>query len=379
MFPGVAVGSGLIHNGRAGRNEPRQPSADLLHDALALSATPVFSEEKSLPLPSHEPGAIDPLYVMVRGLEWQREGNVDAGWELLRLLRSPDSDIRVLAAGWLGKTERLRARDIRRAKKELGRIGTNEGADAWSRSSEKVNCMNTPYGLEMVDSCMSCRLRKNQWFCGLSTEGLRLLGDASHFITYPSGALLFVEGQTPRGAFVLCSGKVKLSTTSREGKVLILRIAEAGEAVGLSAVISGEPFELTAETTGPCQVNFIEREALLQRIEKSGELGLHSSQALSREFQAAYRDIHDLVLARSSAGKLARLLLSWSARRERPVDCAEVRIHPTMTHEEMAQMIGASRETVTRLIGDLKKRDFIRLEGSTLVIRNRVALEALAA
>jgi len=111
---------------------------------------------------------------------------------------------------------------------------------------------------------------------------------------------------------VLCLGKVKLSTTSRDGKVLILKMAEPGEALGLCAVISGTPYELTAETTGPCQVNFIDREALMKLLEKHGELGLHSAQALSREFQSAYRDIHELVLARSSAGKLARLLLSWS-------------------------------------------------------------------
>jgi CRP/FNR family transcriptional regulator, cyclic AMP receptor protein len=376
MFPGSAAGPGLIHSQYGSKNQ-LEPGTDLLHPAVAASATQALTEVKQHLPACLARGAIDPLYVMTRGLEWQQARNVDAGWELVRLLRSPDSDIRVLAAGLLAKTERLRARDFRRAKKKLSRMPMGDVTDALPAG--KVNRMNTPYGLEMVDSCMSCTLRKNQWFCGLSTEGLRLLGDASHLITYPSGALLFVEGQTPRGAFILCSGKAKLSTTSREGKVLILRIAEAGEALGLSAVISGQPFELTAETTGPCQVNFIDRDALLQRIEKSGELGLRSSQALSREFQAAYRDIHDLVLARSSAGKLARLLLSWTARREKPVDGPEVRIHPSMTHEEMAQMIGASRETVTRLIGDLKKRDLIRLEGSTLVIRNRVALEALAA
>ncbi len=55
----------------------------------------------------------------------------------------------------------------------------------------------------------------------------------------------------------------------------------------------------------------------------------------------------------------------------------ELRIHAPVTHEEMAQRIGASRETVTRL-GELKKKDLIKLEGTTLVIKNRTALEALA-
>lgn len=341
--------------------EPRQKAKSLTHTSSDC-----------------KPGAADPLYLMARAMEWQRERNPDAGWELVRLTRSDDDDTRVLAATLLARVERIRARDVERARRRLERLRVTRTRNATLQSLQKVNGMNTPYGLEMVENCMTCGLRRKQWFCGLSTESLRSLGDASHLITYPSGALLFVEGQSPRGAFVLCAGKVKLSTTSREGKVLILRIAEAGEALGLSAVISGEPFELTAETTGPCQVNFIERDALLERIGKNGELGLRSSQALSREFQSAYRDIHDLVLARSSAGKLAKLLLSWTERREKPAT-GEIRIHPTLTHEEMAQMIGASRETVTRLIGDLKRRDFIRLEGSTLVIRNRVALEAMAA
>ena len=215
--------------------------------------------------------------------------------------------------------------------------------------------------------------------CCFSPPVLKSFSSASHLSTYPGGAVLFVEGQMPRGALVLCSGKVKLSTTSREGKVLILKMAEAGEVLGLSAVISGTCYELTAETAGPCQVNFIEREALMRMVERNGELGLHSAQALSREFQSAYRDIHDLVLARSSAGKLARLLLSWTTSREKENAASEIRIRSSLTHEEMAQMIGSSRETVTRLLSDLKKKEFIRLEGSTLVIRNKTALEAIAA
>ncbi len=239
--------------------------------------------------------------------------------------------------------------------------------------------MNTPYGLDIIENCVTCKLRRDKWFCGLSPDVLKSFSAASHLSTYPGAAILFVEGQTPRGIQVLCSGKVKLSTTSRDGKVLILKMAEPGEALGLSAVISGTPYEVTAETVGPCQVNFIDRPAVMKLLDKYGELGLHSAQALSREFQSAYRDIHELVLARSSAGKLARLLLSWSGGHEMDIAGREIRIRSSMTHEEIAQMIGSSRETVTRLLSELKKKELIRLEGSTLVIRNRTALEALAA
>jgi len=83
-----------------------------------------------------------------------------------------------------------------------------------------------------------------------------------------------------------------------------------------------------------------------------------------------------LVLTRSSSGKLARLLLSLVGARDG--EAREVRIQTPATHEEMAQRIGASRETVTRLVSDLRKKDLIRLDGSTLVIKNRTALEAMA-
>jgi CRP/FNR family transcriptional regulator len=313
---------------------------------------------------------------------WHQQRDASAGWDLIQSLRSPDREARAMAAALLAKTEhsRLLVRDLRRARAHVTKPAARNVSHPppHGQVPSKVAEMNTPYGLEIVENCLTCKLRKDHWFCGLSADVLKLLSGASHLSTYPGNAVLFVEGQMPRGAFVLCSGKAKLSTTSRDGKVLILKIAEAGEVLGLSAVIAGEPFELTAETAGPCQVNFLEREALIRLVEKNGELGLRASQALSREFQSAYRDIHDLVLARSSAGKLARLLLSWTPMREQ-FEPPEIRVRASLTHEEMAQMIGSSRETVTRLLSDLKKKEFIRLDGSTLVIRNRTALEALAA
>jgi len=235
--------------------------------------------------------------------------------------------------------------------------------------------MNTPYGLAIVDSCTSCSIRQEDCFCNLSPVILRHFSQISHQTTYPQDATLFVEGQSPRGVYMLCSGKVKLSTSSRDGKVLILKMASPGEMLGLSAVIAGCDYELTAETAMPCQVNFVPREPFLEVLGRYGEAGLRSAQALSREFQSAYRDIHDLILARSSAGKLAKLLLSWTPAHGG--SNREIRVTSGLTHEEMAQMIGASRETVTRLLSDLRKKQYIRLEGSTLVIRNRDALEAM--
>jgi CRP/FNR family transcriptional regulator len=292
-------------------------------------------------------------------------------------MRSLDKGTRSLAAELLAGTEngRLLVRDLRRLRSGLKQLAQGKVETLPSQAPEKGEDMHTPYGLQIVENCTTCTLRKNGFFCQLSGDLLRSFEANSHLTSYPGGAVLFVEGQMPRGAFVLCSGKIKITTTSKEGKVLILRVAEAGDVVGLSAVISGETYEIAAETLGPCLVNFVEREGLLRLIERSGELGLRSALALSREFQDAYRAVHELVLTRSSSGKLARLLLSWVGRDgvER-----EVRIQTPATHEEMAQRIGASRETLTRLLSELRKKELIRLDGSTLVITNRPALEALA-
>ena len=236
--------------------------------------------------------------------------------------------------------------------------------------------MRTPYGLEIIESCMGCKASCETFFCRFSNGVMRSVDAVSHHSVMPPGAVLFVEGQSPRGIFIVCSGKVKLSTTSREGKVLILKQAEAGEVLGLSAAISNTNYEMTAETASPSQLNYIGRQDLMTLLRNETEVGMHAALWLSREFQGAYRDVHDLVLARSSSGKLARLLLSCAILGVRPSD--ELHLRSAMTHEEMAQRIGSSRETVTRLLSELKKKRLIRLDGARLVIRDRNGLEALA-
>jgi CRP/FNR family cyclic AMP-dependent transcriptional regulator len=356
----------------------QMPSAAILDwpDSGECGSIAGKREPEELPV-----AGVDPLYLFCCGVSWHRQADAGAGWELIQGLRAPGREARLVASALLARAAdmHLPVRDLSQTSHGIEKTAAADSQKVDWHVIDKVVTMNTPYGLEIIESCVACKLRRDKWFCSLSPEVLKSFSAASHLSTYPGGAVLFVEGQMPRGAFVLCSGKVKLSTTSREGKVLILKMATPGEALGLSAVISGTCYELTAETAGPCQVNFIERDALTKLLDKHGELGLHSAQALSNEFQSAYRDIHDLVLARSSAGKLAKLLLSWTTGRDKENGACEIRIRSSLTHEEMAQMIGSSRETVTRLLSELKKKELIRLEGSTLVIRNRTALEALAA
>jgi len=308
----------------------------------------------------------DPLYLLACQMEWECSSDPTAAWEVISATRSPDLDTRAQALCLLERSQETRAKFP-----EESSTKSEE-----RRSAAKETSMKAPYGLDVIESCMGCKASRENFFCRFSPAVLRPVDDASYHSVMPSGAVLFVEGQTPRGVYVVCSGKVKLSTTSKDGKVLILKQAEAGEVLGLSAAVSGTNYEMTAETCSPCQLNFIRRQDLLTLLQNQSEVGVHAAQSLSREFQGAYRDIHDLVLARSSSGKLARLLLSCAPVGSPIAD--EQRLRSAMTHEEMAQRIGSSRETVTRLLSNLKKKRLIRLEGATLVIRDRMGLEALA-
>jgi len=235
----------------------------------------------------------------------------------------------------------------------------------------------TPYGLDIIENCLSCKMRAEHIFCDLPAASLQAFETIKYATAYPKGAVLFVEGQNPRGIFVLCKGRVKLSICSTDGKTLILKIAEPGEVLGLSATVSGKPYELTAETSDPCQVNFVKREEFLRFLREHSDACLRVAEQLSDKYNTACREIRSLGLAHSASEKLAKLLLEWSTRAGE-ASKAEPRVKLALTHEEIAQMIGTSRETVTRLFADLKKRQIVQAKGSTLLIRNKSALKAMA-
>jgi CRP/FNR family transcriptional regulator len=191
---------------------------------------------------------------------------------------------------------------------------------------------------------------------------------------YPANATLMTEGEIPRGVYIACGGRAKLSIRARDGKTIILKIAGDHQVLGLSAVVTGGPSLITVTTIELCQIKFIERDSFLRLIERSSHAALACATMIAREIATSFDDAYDLLLARSSTEKLARLLLSWVANEPRNRDLC---VPTEFTHEEMAQMIGSSRETVTRLLSDMKRKDLIRLEGATLVIPNRIALQAI--
>lgn len=236
--------------------------------------------------------------------------------------------------------------------------------------------MRAPYGLEIIEDCLSCPHRADQLFCGLSPSAVQRLAAITLPGVHPKGATLFVEGQAPRGVFIICRGRVKLSTTSVDGKTLITRISDDGDVLGLPATVTGKPYELTADVIESTQANFIARSDFLDFLANNGEVGVRVAQQLAEIYQAAIAEMRTIGLGHSAAQKVARLLLDLSA--DRDSGTGEIRITLTFTHEEIAQMIGSSRETVTRILSNFKRKEIIEIRGSTLIIRDRPGLVHLA-
>jgi len=194
---------------------------------------------------------------------------------------------------------------------------------------------------------------------------------------YERGSVLFVEGQKPHGVYILCEGRAKVSIGSSEGKTLVLRIAQPGDLLGMNAVLMGQPYGATTETLDRCRIDFIEREDLLTLLEDDKRAYVGVAQVLSRKLTSVFEHSRLLFLSQSAAEKLARLLVKWCDEDGKRTPQG-VRVGCGLTHEELAQMICVSRETVTRVLSELKRKHIVTLPGDGILVRNRKALEAVA-
>ncbi len=235
--------------------------------------------------------------------------------------------------------------------------------------------MRGPYGFEMNENCENCTARKAGFFCQLTPKASKSFDASKSVSVYPEGAVLFLEKQQSRGVFVVCEGEVKLTISSSEGKMLILRIAKPGEILGLMSVLSGSPYEVTAETLRPCQVAFIRQDDFLRFVAENSEALQAIVKQLSSNYHGACEQLRTVGLSASAPEKVAKLLLELATGAEETK--AGIRIRLSLTHQEIAELIGISRETVTRTLSDFKNRHLVSISGSMLTISNRQALNSL--
>ncbi len=234
----------------------------------------------------------------------------------------------------------------------------------------------SPYGFEAFDTCATCPWRTEQFFCSLTPEALSTFERIAFTSIYPTGSMLFSEGEPARAIYFICKGAAKLSIASGGGKTLITHIARAGEALGMSSVVSGHEYKTTAETLEPCQVKVVRHDDFIRFINEFDNGCRRACYQLSNDCEVANDHIRAIGLSHSAAEKLAHLLLTWCSENGRPSHNG-IRVQMLMTHQDISQLIGTSRETVTRLLKEFREKGIISIKGSTLTVHSRTALEAL--
>jgi CRP/FNR family transcriptional regulator len=236
--------------------------------------------------------------------------------------------------------------------------------------------VRAPYNLGPAENCHVCSKRGGAFFCDLTTTALDQLNRVSYVNTYPPGAVLFVERQVPRGVYILCKGQAKLSVVAEDGRTLIIKIAGPGELLGACACLSGRSYEATVETLTPCEVNFIKTEDFHKLLRSNSDICMQAARQMSRQYQNACRELRWVGLSRSADWRVASLLLVWAEERGTPGPVPGFKM--TLTHEGLAQMVGTTRETITRVIARFRRQGFIAVRGATILLSNIAALRDIA-
>jgi CRP/FNR family transcriptional regulator len=233
-----------------------------------------------------------------------------------------------------------------------------------------------PYRQPSSVDCTNCEYRSLRVFCNLSSHALEDLNSIGKHVNLPKGAILFQEEDPSQNVSILCEGQVKLSCTSREGKTLILKIAVPGDVLGLGAVISNTPYEVTAEAIEPIRIKNLRKDVFLAFLERHGEVSRNAAKSLSEEYKTAFFDARRLALSPSATGRLASVLLEWG----RSTSCGQpiMKFTMSLTHEELANLAGTSRETVTRALGRMQKEKLIQINGSSFTILSPEKLQLLS-
>lgn len=235
--------------------------------------------------------------------------------------------------------------------------------------------------------CMDCALRCSKFFCDLIDQELHQFESITVSKTYPKGSALFIEGQPSDRVYVLCQGRVKLSTCSPDGKIIILGIADPGEVLGLGAAINGLEYETTAETLELCKINYVSSAEFIHFLQTNPNACLSAAKQLSRNYHVAFHQVCALGLSESVSDKLAKLFLCWSRKSNGHGNGngnsngnganGAVHLKNFFTHEEIAEMIGTSRETVTRMLRHFRENEIVTLKGSNLIIHDRQRLKSV--
>ena len=214
-------------------------------------------------------------------------------------------------------------------------------------------------------------------FCrDMSDDGLFDLVSISKRFFCPGSVLILEEGQKPASVLLLLEGRAKLSLNSIDGRRLIIGFASPGEILGLTSAVSGLPYEVTAEAQFPCTISSLPRQSFLDFLLRSPIACQNVTRQLSLDYKRTLGQLRTLGLTSSAPAKLARLLLDWCAESSRTLRGAQIQC--SFTHGEIGELIGTSRETISRCMNDFKRRGLVAQRGTLLLVPDCAALAVYA-
>jgi CRP-like cAMP-binding protein len=225
---------------------------------------------------------------------------------------------------------------------------------------------------QSVQSCVDCRSRSNCIFSNLDYSHLVELNRIQQRIVCADGSVIFTKGDQPQGIYCVCSGRVKLSIYSSDGRAVIVGIATAEDVIGSKGLLSRKPHILTAEAIEMTQLLFIKKDDILNFLRRNGDVGLRLAEKLGNELYGAYQELGDVAL-KQSYQRLAELLLRLCQSHGEPTSRG-TRLKINLSQEELAEMIGASRRTLTRALTKLRQLGLVEYRHHSIIILNIIAL-----
>lgn len=212
-------------------------------------------------------------------------------------------------------------------------------------------------------------------FSNLPSEALAELDAISVPVEYPAGAIFMRQGDPPNFVRILCQGRAKISTSSQEGKTLLLNIVSPGAVMGMVSAIGKIPYETTAEAHEPCMVKAIRDMDFLAFLSRHSTVCLQALQMMADENHELLVNARRVALSGSVAGNVAKLLLDWGVTMSD--SNGNRQFNMALTHQEIAEMVGTTRETVTRTLASFRLNGWIRIQGVSMEILQREKMEGI--
>lgn len=213
-------------------------------------------------------------------------------------------------------------------------------------------------------------------FAGIDPEAARALLASMTRVDLTRGVTLFHEGEPGDRLYVIADGKVKLGRRSPDGRENLLSILGPGEMFGELSLFDPGPRTATATAVSDVQLRELAHEEAVAWIEKHPAVAKHLLAALSTRLRRTNEALADLVFS-DVPGRVAKALLDLSTRFGEEVPDG-IRVAHDLTQEELAQLVGASRETVNKALADFTGRGWVRREGRAIVLLDVNRLERRA-